>query len=110
MDFAEHIAAADADVQEHLGGVPVTYTPAVGPPLTVLGIFDASYRQSVPGQAIGVEDVGPVVGLRLADIAPNDPDTDEPLLTIDGKLYSVVERMPDSVRQMVRLRLRRADL
>lgn len=110
MDFAEHIAAADADVQEHLGGVPVTYTPAVGLPLTVLGIFDENYQQSVPGQVISVEDVGPWVGLRLADLAPNDPETDDPRLTIKGKLYKVVERRPDSVREMIRLRLGRADL
>jgi hypothetical protein len=93
MSFAHHVAAADRAIQSHLGSVTVIYQPAVGAAVEVTGIFDAAYVLLDQGQA-GVEQVSPVVWLRLADL-PVHPDEDEPLLTIEGKVYRVRERQTD---------------
>lgn len=116
MGFADLIATADAAVLEHLGGVPVIYQPEVGDPVTtgadgnpLTGIFDENYVLTEAGEN-GVENIGPAVSLRLADIAPHDPEDDEPTITIGGRSYRVRERQPDSVRGMVVLLLHRSDL
>jgi hypothetical protein len=94
MGYAELLETADRAVQKHLGGVSVIYTPAVGPPVTLTGMFDANYRLADQGNS-GVEQTGPVVWLRLDDL-PLNPDDDEPTITIDGIEYRVRERQQDS--------------
>lgn len=108
MAFFDHIARADAAVLAHLGSVPVIYQPEVGDAVTVDGVFDENYTLSESGET-GVENIGPAVSLRFADL-PVDPELDEPLLTIAGKQYRVRVRQPDSVRKMIMLLLLRADL
>lgn len=100
MSFFEHIAEIDRTVQEHLGGVPVIYRPAVGEPVEVTGMFDAQYVLVKGSAAAGVESRGPAVFLRLADL-PSDPDQDDPILTIQGTDYRVSERRPDDVGGIV---------
>jgi hypothetical protein len=93
VSFADHVAAADRAVQRHLGSVTVGYQPAVGAAVEVMGMFDEAYVLLDQGQA-GVEQVSPVAWLRLEDL-PIHPDDDEPILTIEGKVYRVRERQTD---------------
>jgi hypothetical protein len=93
MSFADLVERADRAAQDHLGGVTVTYAPAVGAAVEVVGIFDEVYRLLDPGEA-GVEQVTPAVFFRLDDL-PVHPDEDEPELTIEGLTYQIRERQPD---------------
>lgn len=105
MSFADLVAQTDRAAQEHLGGVTVSYAPAVGDAVEVVGIFDANFVLVRQGGESGVEQVGPVVWLRLADL-PVHPDDDDPTLTIGGQDYTVREREPDSmggIRLLLRL-------
>lgn len=108
MSFDALISTMDAAVLSHLGGVPVVYAPATGSPVTVQGIFDENYTLLEAGQN-GVENLGPAVSLRIADL-PGNPANDTPTLTIKGRQYRVRERQPDSIGQMITLLLHRSDL
>lgn len=92
--FAELVESTDRAAQAHLGGEPVTYQPAVGPAVTITGIFDLVYALAKGSPEAGVETLGPAVFLRLEDL-PADLEDDEPVLTIRGVAYRVVEPMPD---------------
>lgn len=105
MDFAAHLASADAAVVGHLGA-EVTYTPGVGDAVPVTGIFDAAHEQVDAGQP-GVTSSGPAVFLRLSDL-PSDPETDtDATVTVDGVLYRPWEPAKDG-QGGVLLRLHRA--
>ncbi len=95
MSFADHIAATDRAVQVHLGGVAVTYTPEVGGPVTLTGMFDDRYVLADNGHA-GVEQIVPAVVVRLEDL-PAHPTDDEPQLAILGDTYTVRGRETDGV-------------
>jgi hypothetical protein len=86
MSFADHLARADAAARLHVGG-PVTYTPGVGAPVSVRGIFDAAY-QLVDLQQAGVASTAPAVFLTLSEL-PSDPLTDKQArVTINGVTYT----------------------
>lgn len=104
MAFSDLIALADRAVRDRLGSVPVVYAPAVGAPVNITGIFDANYVLADEGHS-GVEQVTPAVWLNLADL-PLHPDLDEPQLSINGTLYKVRERQPDTMGS-IRLLLHR---
>lgn len=96
MAYADLVAAADRAAQTNLGGVSVTYAPAVGAPVVVQGLFDERFVV-VPADAnLGVEQIAPAVFLRVSDL-PADPDVDDPTLTIAGRTYSVRERQRDGM-------------
>ena len=95
MGFTDLVAAADRAAQGLLGGVAVIYQPEVGEPVTVTGMFDECYVLVETGQA-SVEQTAPAVFLRLEDL-PDDPDDDEPILTIGDTDYLVRERKRDSL-------------
>jgi hypothetical protein len=105
--FDTLIRRVDRAAQSQLGGELVTYAPAVGAPVQVTGIFDANYVL-VTGSIgnTGVEALGPAVFFRLEDL-PVDPEDDEPILTIRGVDYKVLERRPDDMGGIV-LAIRRA--
>lgn len=107
MAFADIVAAADRAVKGSLGGITVTYAPAVGDAADVVGVFDANYRLSEQGDA-GVEQVVPAVWLTLSDL-PSDPNADDPQITIAGDVYAVRERQTDSMGTVLLL-LHRADI
>jgi hypothetical protein len=108
MTFASLIANADRAAQVILGGVDVVYQPQSGASVTVTGIFDDAYVAVDNGNA-GVEQVGPVVWLRLEDL-PVHPDDDEPTITINSVDYIVRERQVDgTVGGSIRLLLHKAD-
>lgn len=91
MAFADLVELADRAAQVVLGGESVVYTPAVGSPVTVTGIFDNPYVLAQGTADAGVEALIPSVFLRLEDL-PTDPEDDEPTLTIRGVTYRVIER------------------
>lgn len=93
MSFADLIASTDRACQSHLGGEPVTYAPAVGTTVTVMGMFDENYLLIDRGNS-GVEQVVPSVLLRIEDL-PVHPDEDTPTLTILGVAYTVKGRETD---------------
>ena len=96
MTFAALIAQADRAVQNALGGEVVTYTPAVGLPASVVGMFDSQFVLAKGDAHAGVESVAPAVFLRLSDL-PTDPAIDDPILTIRSITYRVLERLPDDL-------------
>jgi hypothetical protein len=98
--FADLVAQIDRDAFEHLGGVTVTYQPAVGASVPVTGVFDALYLLAKGSAEAGVETRGPAVFFRLEDL-PADPEDDEPTLTIGGVEYRVIERRPDGLGGLV---------
>lgn len=90
----------------------ILYTPAVGAPVIVNGIFDAFHRLALSDGEAGVETLVPAVFVRLADL-PVDPEFDEPTVTISGDatpsndgVYRVHERLPAGLGAIV-LALRR---
>lgn len=66
----------------------------------VKGIFDEQYVLAKGDAEAGVEARGPAVFFRLADL-PDDPEDDDPTLTIRGVDYRVVERRPDGMGGVV---------
>lgn len=93
--FAGLMVTADALVRQALGQ-SVNYYPTVGSPVTVHGIFDASYVKLENAQA-GVSSTGPAVFLALADL-PSDPSTDITATIAVGLLtYRVRECEPDGL-------------
>ncbi len=107
MAFADLVSAADRAVQGHLGGETVIYTPLHEDPVEVTGVFDARYVRVDSGNG-DVEQVGPAVWLKLADL-PVNPEEDDPTLEIAGKTYTVHERQPDGLGSVLLL-LHRADV
>jgi hypothetical protein len=106
MSFDALILAADRAAQALLGGVVVSYKPAISPAVNVTGIFDAQYVLAKGSAEAGVEATGPAVFFRFSDL-PVDPESDDPILTINGLTYSVTERRPDGLGGIV-LVLRRS--
>lgn len=101
MGFTDLLAQADRIALDVLGG-PVVFTPGVGSPVTVQGIFDASYRKLDLGQP-GVSTAGPAVFLELADL-PSNPVTDlSATVTISGTTYTIHEVQPDGLGGVVLL-------
>ncbi len=103
--FAALVLQMDRAATAHLGGQPVIYAPETGAPVTISGVFDELYvlAKGEPDTGVGV--LGPAVFLRLEDI-PVDPEVDDPILTIGGLDYEVIERRPDGLGGIV-LPLRR---
>lgn len=95
MAFADLLARGDRVARGHLGGA-VTYSPGVGDPVVVDGIFDAAYVRVDLGEP-GVSSSGPAVFLTLADL-PSDPTTDTAAtVTIAGVTYAIHTVAPDSL-------------
>lgn len=94
MNFRALLAAADVVILTQLGEESlVTYTPSVGAPVNVRGIFDSAYVLVDAGEA-GASSSGPAVFLKLAGL-PSDPREDEAHITVNGKVYTIRETKPD---------------
>lgn len=91
--FDDLIAGADRAVHALLGGQTINYRTALGADFPVVGLFDAQYVLAKGTAEAGVESAGPAVFFVLADL-PEDPEIDDPTLTIGGVEYSVIERLP----------------
>lgn len=93
MAFTDLVERADIAVRGHLGST-VTYSPSVGAPVAVQGVFDAAYVRVDLGQ-IGVSSSGPAVFLRRSDL-PSDPSEDPgATVTVNGIIYTIHEVQPD---------------
>jgi hypothetical protein len=84
---------ADRATLSAFGDSTITYSPSAGSPVTVSGIFDATYVIVETGHA-DVASSGPAVFLRLSDL-PSDPEQDTPIITISDADYSVREVKKD---------------
>lgn len=102
MGYAELVTAAARAAQKHLGGVAVVYRPKLGSPLfaEIEGIFDENFVISSDNDHPGVEQLGPAFFAIKQDL-PTDPDWDDPVLTIKGIDYKVVERRTDGADGVV---------
>lgn len=95
MAFTDLIALTDRQVRELLGGL-VTYTPGVGVPVEIRGVFDKAYIRVEGGQA-GVSSSSPAVFLKVADL-PSDATTDTAArITVSGTQYKIWEAKPDGL-------------
>lgn len=94
MGFPELLAGVDKIVRTKLGGL-VTYAPSTGDPVTVNGVFDASYDMVSVGRA-GVSGYAPAVFLTLSDL-PSDPTIDTPAITVGSVEYKIREVKPDGL-------------
>lgn len=93
MRFADLLASVDATTQRALGEA-VVYTPGVGDPVTVDGIFDALYTPVALGTPAVVSS-GPAVWLTLSTL-PTDPLADTAAtVTIRGETYRCHEPQHD---------------
>lgn len=85
MEFADILAIGDASLRQTLGR-EVTYSPGVGTPVTVRGVFDSAYVK-VDFQQAGVSTQGPAVWLSLSDL-PDGALTDRSAtVTVGGVEY-----------------------
>ncbi len=100
MSFGDLVARVDRAVHSTLGGETITYGPSAGPPVQVTGVFDEQYVLAKGTAEAGVEALGPAVFFRLDDL-PDDPDDDDPTLTIRDVDYRVIERRPDGMGGIV---------
>lgn len=104
MTWPGLVAQMDGMVLDIMG-IATSYKSATSPAITVTGIFDAAYVRVEVGEA-GVSSAGPAVFYRLSDL-PVDPEADDPDITIDGKVYGVIEVKKDGQGgTLLRLHLR----
>jgi hypothetical protein len=98
VGFADALTAADIAVRGQLGEAALTYTPTVGSPVSVAGVFDDAYVLAAAGPGVvGVASTSPAVFLTLADL-PSDPTTDlTATVTRGAKVYEIHEPKPDGL-------------
>lgn len=70
-------------------GEPVTFTPAVGSPAAVTGVFDEAYREIDLAGGVAVTSEHPVLGIRLSAFPSTPKQGDH--LTIRNAVYAVRE-------------------
>lgn len=73
----------------------LTYTPAVGAPFTLKGIFDAAYQQVELLDGAAVQTTQPKLGVRLRDFPTGFPPKEGDRCTINSTLYRVASIEPD---------------
>lgn len=98
--FEKMVERLDRAAMKVLGGEPMIYTPAVGTPVIITGIYDSRFALAKGSAHAGVETQGPAVFVRFSDL-PTDPEIDDPILTIRGDRYRVIERIPDGIGGIV---------
>lgn len=101
MGFRALQGVADVNLRAVLGE-DVIYTPGVGDPVTVDGIFDEAYVRVDVGQP-GLSSTTPAVWLSLDDL-PSDPTTDsDATVTINGTTFTIHDMQPDGMTGIVLL-------
>lgn len=68
-------------------GTDVTYTPSVGDPVTVKGVFSNGYIEVPLGNGVATATSGPTLGVKLDDlpVAPSQATR----ITIGGVTYRI---------------------
>jgi hypothetical protein len=74
-------------------GKAVTYTPSVGSPRTIKGVFSRQSVEVTRGEYAGVSSFQPTLGIRLADLATAPTSLDR--VTVSGTEYRIVECQED---------------
>lgn len=93
-NFSELLQRVDLGVRGRLGE-SIVYTPTVGSPITVEGVFDNAYVRALSANEPGVMSSGPAVFLRLEDL-PSDPMADTgAIITRGTTTYTAHEVKPD---------------
>lgn len=82
------------DEMLHTMGREVTYTPAVGDPETVTGIFEEVTQAFDPGLGLMVEDETPSLYMKFSDV-PAGANFKDDEITIDDTDYAIKERHKD---------------
>lgn len=97
MGFSDLLALTDVAVRGRLGE-SLTYTPGVGSPVTVTGVFDAAYVVADGGAGLtGVSSSSPAAFFTLADL-PSDPSDDlSARVTRGSTVYTCHEAKPDGL-------------
>jgi hypothetical protein len=107
--FDEILDITDPIAIEILSGTNeiMTYAPSVGDPIVgVPVLFDDDTEKQQPFQPQRAEFPKPRVFFKLSDIAPYDPYTDEPTITVHGQDYRIHGRPKDGqIGGTVHLRL-----
>lgn len=98
--FERLVERVDRAALAILGGEAIVYTPKVGSGVTITGIYDSAFALAKGDSNAGVETQGPAVFVRFSDL-PVDPELDDPILTIRGDSYRVIERIPDGIGGIV---------
>lgn len=103
MSFFEALAQADVAVRGRLGE-SLLYTPGVGAPVTVAGVFDDAYVVADGGAGVsGVSTSSPAAFFTLADLS-SDPSVDLAATVTRGTtVYSCHEAKPDGLGGVVML-------
>jgi hypothetical protein len=96
VGFPSLLAQADGVVLQLLGGDLIRYAPGrMATPVDFYGLFDSKHQRT-DAQDITITTAVPAVFIRLSDIAPNDPETDElPTVTVNATMYRVRETRKD---------------
>lgn len=102
MAFSDLVAAADDAVLDHLSDGTIVYTPEIGDPVTIRGIYDEAFITQDINGGPGVETIRPAVFVRLADLpAGVDLDQDNPTIEAKGRKFEVRKRERDGVGNVV---------
>lgn len=75
-------------------GEEVTFTPAIGPEITVSGIFDKAYQRVEFQGDVPVTTTGPMLGCQASSFTGDIPVQDD-IFTIRGIDYRVVDVAAD---------------
>lgn len=93
------MAVVDATVRDVLGE-SVTYSPTIGTPLELKGVFDAVYIRVDAGQP-GISSQGPAVFLLTTDLPAGAADDLTATITVDAIEYVISEIKPDGMASLV---------
>lgn len=93
LALAPNIAAFGEVNQGH--PIPV-YTPAIGNPFNLDGIFDNAYRSVDRIPELQINTSGPVLGVRMSDFPTGVTPAQQDRVMIRGDNYRVRDVQPDS--------------
>lgn len=92
MDWEASTQAINSLVRDTFG-VTATYTPTVGPPVQIKGVFTKEFISVKVGDVIGNSSVHPMLAIKLSDLALKPARGDK--ATINGTNYLIIESQED---------------
>lgn len=91
IDWDAHVLAP----LEGVFGEAVTYTPAVGLPFQISGVFDEAYREVELAGGLGMTSEMPVLGVRLSQFSVAPKQGDQLTIQRTAATYAVKEVRQD---------------
>lgn len=76
-------------------GEPVTYTPAIGAPLSITGVFDEAYQDLTLAGGTAMTTSTPVLGVRVSDFPALPAQGDTLVIASTGEAFTVKEVRAD---------------